>query len=100
MFERVSINADDLIMQADSLQQNVAAQSEADAYTRALIAHGWVLKRSALNDHDEQRWLELLTPVEQCLQVDALPITRPGLMAVDLAVVYDYVFGSAPCPTN
>jgi hypothetical protein len=89
-----------LMMQADSLLQNAVARSEADAYTQALIAHGWLLKRSALSDQEERRWLELVTPVEQCLEVNALPITRPGFMAVDLSVVYDYVFGSGPCPTN
>jgi hypothetical protein len=89
-----------LIMQADVILQGVTPRSEADASTHALVAHGWVLKRSTLNDQDEQRWLELSTPAHQCLEVGALTLIRPGLMGVDLSVVYDYLFGSGPCPTN
>jgi hypothetical protein len=89
-----------LILQADVILQGVTPRSEADASTHALIAHGWVLKRSTLNDQDEQRWLELATPVRQCLEVGALPLIRPGFTGVDLSVVYDYLFGSGPCPTN
>ena len=89
-----------LVMQGDNLVNNATPRPEADGYVGALAAHGWMLTRSAQSDGDEERWLALSTPVQQCLKVSASPFSRPGLMGVDVSVVYDYVFGSAPCPMD